>query len=144
MDRRENMFPALRPGTTLSRKEGTSMELKTTLEGQTEEYKAFVDKFKPKHTTDDCYTPPLVYDAVAQHVTDRYGVSPNNFCRPFYPGGDYKTFDYAGKVVVDNPPFSILAEIVDFYLSEGVAFFFICAGSHHRRVCESRRVRCYD
>lgn len=22
------------------------------------EYEAFVDKFKPKKTTDDCYTPP--------------------------------------------------------------------------------------
>lgn len=29
-----------------------------------EEYTEFVDKFKPKLTTDDCYTPPLVYDAV--------------------------------------------------------------------------------
>lgn len=29
-----------------------------------EEYKKFVDKFKPKKTTDDCYTPELVYDAV--------------------------------------------------------------------------------
>lgn len=23
------------------------------------EYEAFVDKFKPKKTTDDCYTPPM-------------------------------------------------------------------------------------
>lgn len=29
-----------------------------TLEEASEEYKAFVDKFKPKLTTDDCYTPP--------------------------------------------------------------------------------------
>jgi hypothetical protein len=28
------------------------------------EYEAFVDKFKPKKTTDDCYTPPDVYDTV--------------------------------------------------------------------------------
>lgn len=28
-------------------------------------YQQFVDKFKPKKTTDDCYTPPLVFDAIA-------------------------------------------------------------------------------
>ncbi len=27
-------------------------------------YEEFVDKFKPKLTTDDCYTPQLVYQAV--------------------------------------------------------------------------------
>ena len=27
-------------------------------------YKKFVDKFKPKKTTDDCYTPENVYNAV--------------------------------------------------------------------------------
>ena len=28
------------------------------------DYEAFVGKFEPKKTTDDCYTPPEVYDAV--------------------------------------------------------------------------------
>lgn len=32
---------------------------------QLSEYDAFVEKFKPKKTTDDCYTPANVYDAVA-------------------------------------------------------------------------------
>ena len=27
-------------------------------------YEEFVEKFKPKLTTDDCYTPPLIYDTV--------------------------------------------------------------------------------
>lgn len=27
-------------------------------------YEEFVDKFKAKKTTDDCYTPQIVYDAV--------------------------------------------------------------------------------
>lgn len=30
------------------------------------EYEAFVDKFKPKKTTDDCYTPPDVYDTAGE------------------------------------------------------------------------------
>lgn len=29
------------------------------------EYEGFVDKFKPKKTTDDCYTPPAVYQESA-------------------------------------------------------------------------------
>lgn len=28
------------------------------------DYDGFVEKFKPKRTTDDCYTPPAVYEAV--------------------------------------------------------------------------------
>lgn len=28
------------------------------------EYAAFVEKFKPKKTTDDCYTPENIFDAV--------------------------------------------------------------------------------
>ena len=30
------------------------------------DYHAFVQKFKPKKTTDDCYTPDIVYNAVAE------------------------------------------------------------------------------
>ena len=30
-----------------------------------EDYDGFVEKFKPKKTTDDCYTPPDVYDCVS-------------------------------------------------------------------------------
>lgn len=39
------------------------MEKQTALESNAE-YEAFVDKFKPKLTTDDCYTPPEVYEVV--------------------------------------------------------------------------------
>ena len=88
-----------------------------------ENYEEFVEKFKPKKTTDDCYTPPLVYDAVAEWVAKEYGLNPENFVRPFYPGGDYEHFDYDSKIVVDNPPFSILSKIIDFYISHGVHFF---------------------
>lgn len=39
------------------------MEKQTALESNAE-YEAFTDKFKHKLTTDDCYTPPKVYEAV--------------------------------------------------------------------------------
>ena len=89
-----------------------------------EEYQEFLEKFKLKKTTDDCYTPAPVYDAVAKYVEETYGISRDKFVRPFYPGGDYVNEKYPeGCVVVDNPPFSILAEILRFYDSKGIRFF---------------------
>lgn len=89
-----------------------------------DEYNEFVDKFKPKKTTDDCYTPDNVYEAVAAWVSQEYGIDRSDMVRPFYPGGDYRSDDYApGCCVVDNPPFSILSEIERFYQENGVRFF---------------------
>lgn len=86
------------------------------LEGWQEDYQAFVEKFKPKKTTDDCYTPDNVYDAVADWVAAEYGLDRAAFVRPFWPGGDFERFAYpADCVVVDNPPFSILSRIIRFY-----------------------------
>ena len=90
----------------------------------THEYNEFVEKFKPKKTTDDCYTPPYIYDEVAQWVSEKYAVDTQNFVRPFYPGGDFEHYKYAdGCVVVDNPPFSILSKIVRYYQKCGIKFF---------------------
>lgn len=88
-----------------------------------ENYDAFVEKFKPKLTTDDCYTPAIVYDAVANWVQDEYDLDKYDFVRPFYPGGDYLRYDYINKIVVDNPPFSILIQIVKFYVENNIKFF---------------------
>ena len=89
-----------------------------------EEYQDFLEKFKLKKTTDDCYTPAPVYDAVARYVAETYGLDRSNFVRPFYPGGDYQREKYPeGCVVVDNPPFSIMSEILHFYDSKGIRFF---------------------
>lgn len=93
------------------------------------QYNNFVDKFKPKKTTDDCYTPPEIYDVVCDFVEKKYGVKRDNFVRPFYPGGDYENEPYPeGTVVVDNPPFSILSKILDFYTKSGVKFFLFAPG----------------
>ena len=96
----------------------------SSMSEETDESREFEEKFKPKRTTDDCYTPTEVYDAVLDWSCSEYGIDPNSVVRPFYPGGDYRSFDYSGgKVVLDNPPFSILAEILDFYLERGIRFF---------------------
>ena len=90
----------------------------------TEEYDAFLDKFKEKHTTDDCFTPPAVYDAIKGWAVKTYGLEGREIVRPFYPGGDFEKYDYPeGCVVLDNPPFSILKKIVKYYLDNGIDFF---------------------
>ena len=89
-----------------------------------EEYNEFLDKFEIKKTTDDCYTPDKVYEAVAQWVENKYNRPRDSFIRPFYPNGDYRSENYPqGCVVVDNPPFSILNEILGFYVEQGIDFF---------------------
>ena len=91
-----------------------------------EDYDGFVEKFKPKKTTDDCYTPEPVYEAVAEWVAAEYGVARRDMERPFKPGGDYQA-EAAGygpaSVVVDNPPFSILAQICRWYQAHGILYF---------------------
>lgn len=92
--------------------------------GNEEKYQAFLDKFKGKKTTDDCYTPEAVYDAVADWTAKEYGLDRRRFLRPFRPGGDYQQEEYPeGCAVVDNPPFSILAEIITWYTDRRIPFF---------------------
>lgn len=89
-----------------------------------ETYEEFVDKFKPKRTTDDCYTPEAVYDVIRDYVIEKYDLQGRPVVRPFWPGGDYKNSDYPENcVVIDNPPFSILAQILDFYAEKQIDFF---------------------
>ena len=87
-------------------------------------YDEFVDKFKPKLTTDDCYTPPIVYEAVLKWCREHLDMGDAEVVRPFYPGGDYKSFAYPeGCIVIDNPPFSIFAEIRRWYQERGIRYF---------------------
>ena len=95
----------------------------------TEEYEAFVEKFKQKLTTDDVYTPENVYRAVRGWAFEHYELEGSPVVRPFYPGGDYKSADYpAGCVVIDNPPFSILSEICAWYEAHGIRYFLFAPG----------------
>ena len=45
-----------------------------TREEKFNDYEGFVAKFQPKKTTDDCYTPPAVYEAVKAWACRRYGI----------------------------------------------------------------------
>ena len=89
-----------------------------------EEYQAFLEKFQAKKTTDDCYTPDNIYDVVKKWCIERYGLKGKKIIRPFYPGGDYQKEDYSGDcVVLDNPPFSIISEICEWYTERNIPFF---------------------
>lgn len=89
-----------------------------------DDYGEFTDKFKPRLTTDDCYTPVEVYEAVLGWLREKVDIEGCNIVRPFWPGGDYEAYDYKeDDVVVDNPPFSILAGILRFYRDRGIRFF---------------------
>lgn len=91
---------------------------------RTEEYNEFEEKFKPKLTTDDCYTPEAVYEVVKNWAVKEYGLEGKNVVRPFYPGGDYQNEQYGeNDVVIDNPPFSILSDICRFYMEREIPFF---------------------
>ena len=111
-----------------------------------EDYEGFVEKFKPKRTTDDCYTPDEIYEVVAEWVAEKYGVRRSDMVRPFWPGGDYESFDYpVGCCVVDNPPFSILACIKRFYVDRGVRFFLFAPSLtcfSGKMTCELTHVIC--
>ena len=109
-------------------------------------YDKFVEKFKPKKTTDDCYTPENIYGAVRGWVMREYDLPEDiRVIRPFWPGGDYQNADYSGDcVVIDNPPFSILSGICRWYNDRGIRFFLfapavtlfsIGAGSLNYVVC---------
>lgn len=90
-----------------------------------ESYEEFVKKHKPKKTTDDCYTPEAVYACIRDYVDEHaFPLVGREVIRPFYPGGDYEHAEYPDNcIVLDNPPFSIISEIIDFYLARGIRFF---------------------
>ena len=51
--------------------------------GKSKTYEEFVDKFKPKLTTDDCYTPPPVYDAIKNGSASSMGWIKRRSCARF-------------------------------------------------------------
>lgn len=93
--------------------------------GAFNDYEKFITKFKAAKTTDDCYTPQPIYEAVVDYVFNKGNLPEDTeIIRPFRPNGDYTTEEYPeGCVVIDNPPFSILSKIVRFYVARGIKFF---------------------
>ena len=113
-----------------------------------ETYEEFVAKFKknaPK-TTDDCYTPQPVYEVAKEYALKLAGLTEETCTpvRPFYPGGDYRNYDYpADAYVIDNPPFSILSEIRQFYMERGIKYFLFAPHKNafnNMKTCKDTRI----
>ena len=94
------------------------------------DYESFIRKFteKPK-TTDECWTPQDVWEAVRDYVDTVYPLEGKQILRPFYPGGDYEHAEYPENgVVIDNPPFSMFTRICRFYQERGIPYFLFGPG----------------
>lgn len=95
------------------------------------DYESFIAKFSDHpRTTDECWTPQDVYEAVVDYVGTLVDMTDRLVLRPFYPGGDYINAEYpmGGGVVIDNPPFSIFSKIVRFYCENDIPFFLFGPG----------------
>ena len=102
------------------------MEKKRTKKEIHEDYDGFVAKFRRKKTTDECMTPPAVYDVALQWIRTHCREELRGFTpvRPFWPDTEYTQFSYPpGCAVVDNPPFSCFASIVRWYMEHDIQFF---------------------
>ena len=93
---------------------------------QTRQYDEFTAKFNLSHkkNTDDCYTPSEVYNCVRDYFLEQFpDWKGRSIVRPFCPGGDFECFDYPDNcIVIDNPPFSIFAKIVRWYIDHNIQF----------------------
>lgn len=91
------------------------------------DWDAYVKKFGDKpRTTDETYTPKNVYEAVYNWVDKHfYSLKGYKVVRPFFPGGNYekdlKKYD-KNTVVLDNPPFSQVIEIIKTYREHNIKF----------------------
>lgn len=66
-----------------------------------------------------------IRNCVKNHVLSTYSSTLSGYTaiEPFYNGNDYTAIDYTNKVVVDEPPFSQLMDILNYYRTNGVYFF---------------------
>lgn len=122
-------------------------------EKTTKQYDEFVAKFEKRQSSDDCFTPPLVYEAVVKYCERRFGIDRTKIVRPFCPGGDFENFDYPEDCyVIDNPPFSIMSRILKFFISHKIKYFlftqsltaFSCLRFNHTTLLYANETVIYD
>ena len=79
----------------------------------------------PDPNKDEYYTPPETYEIIKNWAIGKISEKYKDYeiVRPFYKGHDYTKVDYTGKLVIDNPPFSICGQIATFYEERNIPFF---------------------
>lgn len=96
---------------------------------------------------DEYYTYDNVYNAIKNWCINKYHLQGYKIIRPFYQSNDYKNFDYSGKVIViDNPPFSCLGEIIRYYKQNKIHYFLFAphlslfSGSHKGYIATNNEI----
>lgn len=97
------------------------------------DYDTWLNNLRVKvKTSDDTFTPKEIYKTILEYINEKIiPIDSIEIQRPFYPGGDYKkdAETYNEKsVVIDNPPFSMCSEIIEFYKKNNIKFFLFISG----------------
>lgn len=103
------------------------------------DYDSFMAKFTEGNakTTDDCYTPKDVYEAVVEYVGTICDMKGKMILRSFFPNGDYLNAEYPEDgIVIDNPPFSMFTKIVRFFTAQDIPFFLFGPGMTIASCCK--------
>lgn len=111
--------------------------IRMTLNIKNESFQHFIEVKQNKTlgvraTKDEIYTDEEEYKDLTEFFSEQY---PDDFkrpiIRPFYPGGDYEDLTQYpdGCLVFDNPPFSISAKIIKFYLTHNIKFLLFAPGN---------------
>lgn len=70
-----------------------------------------------------------MYEVIKKWSNKEYHLEGKTMVKTILSGGDFEKFKYPENcVVIDNPPFSILAKIKQFYVDRGIKFFLFL---HH-------------
>ena len=84
-----------------------------------------------------------MYDAVKEWVLETYPeFEEKDILRPFWPGADYTKVEYPdGCLVMDNPPWSIMAAICRWYTNHKINYFLFA--NHVTHFSELRITECH-
>ena len=84
-----------------------------------------------------------MYEAVKEWVLETYPeFEEKDILRPFWPGADYTKVEYPdGCLVLDNPPWSIMAAICRWYTNRKINYFLFA--NHVTHFSELRITECH-
>lgn len=106
----------------------------------TQSYDDFIKKFRPINGSDECYTPIPVFECVYNYVRELFPQFNNmENLRPFKPNGNFLKENYTNKIVIDNPPFTILSNIIQYYKLNNIKFWLFAPTltiMHYYKKCD--------
>lgn len=80
--------------------------------------------FKREKNNDDFYTPKAIMDIIIEFCKKEFKLNDDvEIIRLFNNETNFLSLDYENKIVIDNPPFSILSQILEFYNKNNIKYF---------------------